>query len=151
MTAPMEEPGGTPLAVREATEDDATGVRRVVTEALLAAGFPPPDEERDQDLVHFGFYRERGRAAWVATTTDGRVVGCAAVDHGEDGQARLRRFAGRGLDALAAEAVAFARGQGYAGIEAVIAPGTDAAREAVEAAGFSAAGAGNELLYRRTL
>jgi len=79
MTAPMEEPGGTALVVREATEDDGVSVRRVVTEALLAAGFPPPDEERDPDLARFEFYRELGRAAWVATTPEGRKARRTAV------------------------------------------------------------------------
>ena len=46
--------------IRPATREDATAIRRLVTEALLAAGFAPPDPDRDRDLLDLSEYAAPG-------------------------------------------------------------------------------------------
>lgn len=87
---------------------------------------------------------------WVAVEAE-RIVGCAAIDRGEDGQATLRRLAGVSLADLTAAAVAFSRGRGYRGVETVLPTSMTNAREAVASEGFSNDSAANDLLFRRTL
>jgi GNAT superfamily N-acetyltransferase len=139
------------LTVRRAQEEDAPGVRRVIALALLAAGFPPPDAERDADLVDPAYYRAPGRGLWVAVDAAGDVEGCAAVDRASGDVAVLRRLAGRGLTDLARAALGFAQEEGYRLIETVLAPGLDQARDSLVALGFAEASEGNTLLYRRPL
>lgn len=141
----------TDLVVRRARPDDGPAVRRLITLALLAAGFDAPDMDRDADLVDLLYYDEPGRGLWVAVDPTEEVVGCAAVDRGESGVAVLRRLAGRGLVDLTRTAIGFAQGREYAGIETVLAPGLDQARDALMAMGFAPGSEGNTLLFRRSL
>ncbi|MBM3140871.1 MAG: GNAT family N-acetyltransferase [Chloroflexi bacterium] len=140
-----------PLAIRQATEADAAQVRLVVTRALIALGFDAPDHERDPDLADVRYYMQPGRGIWVATLSDGTVVGCAALDRGDGELALLRRLAGRGMRALTRSAIAFAQGRGYRGIETVLPATMSGAREAVEQEGFAPPGRHNDLLLRRAL
>lgn len=137
--------------VRQANDHDALAIRRLVTEALLLAGFDAPSDERDPDLIDLGYYREPGRGLWVAVEDEQRVVGCAAIDRGDGGFAILRRLAGAALPELTAAAVAFAEGRGYAGVETVIPAAMAEARDAVRLEGFDSDGAGNDLLFRKSL
>ena len=137
--------------VRQANDHDALAIRRLVTEALLLAGFDAPSDERDPDLIDLGYYREPGRGLWVAVEDEQRVVGCAAIDRGDGGFAILRRLAGAALPELTAAAVAFAEGRGYAGVETVIPAAMAEARDAVRLEGFDNDGAGNDLLFRKSL
>lgn len=137
--------------VRQATDSDALAIRRLVTESLLLAAFDAPSVERDTDLVDLSYYREPGRGLWVAVEDEDRVVGCAAIDRGDGGFAILRRLAGAALPELTAAAVAFAQGRGYAGVESVIPAAMAEARDAVRLEGFASDGAGNDLLFRKSL
>jgi GNAT superfamily N-acetyltransferase len=136
------------VEVRPAIASDAEEVRRVVAQALLASGFGPPDAERDADLVELAYYGAPGRGLWVAEASDGRVVGCAALDRGEGDAALLRRLAGEGLDALLEAALRFARAHGRTAVETVLPPAMREARDAAERAGFQAVSE-NDLLLRR--
>ena len=138
-------------SVRQATSADAAAIRLVVTRALLAGGFDAPDAERDPDLADISYYRQSGRGIWVATLSEGRVVGCAALDRGDGELALLRRLAGRGLRSLTRTAIAFAQGRGYRGIETVLPTAMADARRAVESEGFEPPGPHNDLLLRRAL
>ena len=137
--------------VRQATDSDGRSVRRLVTEALLLAGFDAPTADADGDLLELGYYREPGRGMWVAMDDDQQVVGCAAIDRGDGGFATLRRLAGDAMPELTAAAVAFAQGRGYAGVETVIPAAMAEARDAVQLEGFASEGSGNDLLFRRPL
>ena len=137
--------------VRQADPRDAIAIRRLVTEAVLQAGFDAPSEERDADLLEPAYYREPGRGLWVAIEDDERVVGCAAIDRGDGGFATLRRLAGSALPELTAAAVAFAQGRGYAGVETVLPTAMSEARDAVQLEGFASDGSGNDLLFRKAL
>ena len=139
------------LVVRQATDEDAITIRRLVTESLLLAGFDAPSAEHDADLVDLSYYREPGRGLWVAVEDDGSVAGCAAIDRGDGGFAILRRLAGAAMPGLTAAAVAFAQGRGYAGVETVIPATMAAARDAVQLEGFASDGASNDLLFRKSL
>jgi hypothetical protein len=136
------------IHVRAAAPDDLPRVRLLVTQALFAAGYDPPSARRDEDLDDPGYYEAPGRALWIAFDEDERVVGCAAIDRGDQGMAVLRRLAGVGLYALLGAAVQFARRQRYRAIETVLPPGMNAAQTALEASGFAATASGS-LLYRR--
>lgn len=94
------------ITIRQARDEDATAIRLLVTQTLLAANLDLPTAETDSDLIETGYYREPGRGMWVAVEAE-RIVGCAAIDRGEDGQATLRRLAGVSLADLTAAAVAF--------------------------------------------
>lgn len=143
--------GRVSFVVRQATENDALSIRRLVTESLLLAGFDAPNEERDSDLLELSYYREPGRGMWVAVNDEQQVIGCAAIDRGDGGFATLRRLAGGAMPELTAAAVAFAQGRGYAGVETVIPAAMAEARDAVRLEGFASDGTGNDLLFRRPL
>ncbi len=142
------------LQIRQAEVEDGRAIRALVTMALLGAGFDPPSVELDPDLEDLIYYAEPGRGAWVAIEDD-TVVGFAAVDRGQpEGDtevASLRRLVGEGLSDLARTAGAFARGRGAARVEAIAAPDTERARQALESAGFVSSGDDDSLLYRREL
>ena len=138
------------LLVREAGPGDAEAIRRLVTQALLAAGFPPPDASLDGDLLDLAYYQEPGRRIWVAER-GGDVVGCAALDLGEGRTAVLRRLAGGGLEALVEVAVGDARARGLEAVETVLPPGLPGTRYALEQAGFAPQGSVNAMLLRRDL
>lgn len=142
---------GMSFVVRQATDDDGTAIRRLVTESLLLAGFDAPSIEADADLVELSYYREPGRGIWVAEGDEQQVVGCGAIDRGDGGFAILRRLAGAAMPELTAAAVAFAQGRGYAGVETVIPTSMAEARDAVRLEGFASDGAGNDLLFRKAL
>ncbi len=144
-------PGPGDRDVRLADAGDAEAVRLIVTEALLAGGFDPPDAERDADLADPAYYHQSGRGIWVATRPDGTPIGCAALDRGDGELALLRRLAGHGLRALTRAAVEYAQERGYRGIETVLPPAMADARRAVEQEGFGPAGPHNDLLLRRLL
>ena len=137
--------------VRQATDADGRSIRRLVTEALLLAGFDAPTMERDDDLLELSYYREPGRGMWVAVDDDQQIVGCAGIDRGDGGFATLRRLAGEAMPELTAAAVAFAQGRGYAGVETVIPAAMAEARDALRLEGFASDGAGNDLLFRKAL
>jgi hypothetical protein len=137
------------ITIRQARDADATSIRLLVTQAFLAANLDAPTAEADTDLVEPGYYRESGRGMWVAIE-DERIIGCAAIERGEDGHATLRRLAGVSLADLTA-AVAFAQGRGYRGIETVLPTSMTEAREAVTTEGFHNDATANDLLFRRTL
>jgi N-acetylglutamate synthase-like GNAT family acetyltransferase len=139
------------FTVRQATDDDGQAIRRLVTEALLLAGFDAPTPDRDDDLLDLSYYREPGRGMWVAIDEQERVIGCAAIDRGDGGFATLRRLAGSAMPELTAAAVAFAQGRGYAGVETVIPAAMAEARDAVRLEGFASEGSGNDLLFRKAL
>ena len=139
------------FVVRQATAADALQIRRLVTEALLAAGFDAPSADRDDDLLEISYYREPGRGMWVAVDDDGLVTGCAAIDRGDGGFATLRRLAGVAMPELTAAAVAFAQGRGYAGVETVIPAAMVEAQDAVRLEGFASDGTDDGLLFRRPL
>ena len=138
------------ITIRQARDADATQIRLRVTQALLAADLDAPTSEADTDLIEPGYYREPGRGMWVAVE-DERIIGCAAIDLGEDGHATLRRLAGASLANLTAAAIAFAQGRGYRGVETVLPTAMTEAREAVTAEGFLNDATANDLLFRRTL
>ncbi|MBT5775688.1 MAG: hypothetical protein HOH95_15070 [Dehalococcoidia bacterium] len=138
------------ITIRQARDADATAIRLLVTQALLAAELDAPTVEADTDLIEAGYYREPGRGMWVAVE-DERIIGCAAIDLGEDGHATLRRLAGISLANLTAAAVAFAQGRGYRGVETVLPTAMSDAREAVTTEGFLNDATANDLLFRRTL
>jgi hypothetical protein len=137
--------------VRQAQDNDAMTIRRLVTEALLAAELDAPSTEQDGDLVELAYYREPGRGLWVAENDGGQVLGCVAIDRGDGGFADLKRLAGAALPELTAAAVAFAQGRGYAGVETVIPPSMAEARDAVKLEGFNSDSGGNDLLFRKPL
>ena len=139
------------VVVRQANDEDAQAIRRLVTESLLLAGFDAPSAERDGDLLEPSYYREPGRGMWVAVDDAQKVVGCAAIDRGDGGFATLRRLAGDAMPELTAAAVAFAQGRGYAGVETVIPAAMAEARDAVRLEGFASEGTDNDLLFRRPL
>jgi len=136
--------------IREATPADAEAVRSLVTRSLLAAGFPPPDADLDHDILDLSYYAAGGRRIWVAER-DGDVVGCAALDRGEERAAVLRRLAGGGLEALVETAVDHARTQGLAAVETVLPPGLPGTREALSRAGFTSTGGAKGMLLRLDL
>ncbi len=146
----MEHPTGA-IRVRSAAADDLRDVRRLVTLTLLQAGYDPPSPERDADLHDPAYYEAEGRSLWVAVDEDGHVVGCVAVDAGDEGAAVLRRLAGAGLYALIAAAVKFARRRRYRVAEVVLTPGMEQAQRALETEGFSTVSPAGPLLYRRQL
>ena len=148
---PTLDPQGGRFRIRQADGADGRAIRSLVTEAVLAAGFDAPTMEHDGDLVDLSHYREPGRGLWVAVSDDDTIVGCAAIDRGEAGNAILRRLAGVALPELTAAAVAFAQGRGYAGVETVLPAAMAEARAAVVAEGFSSPDAANDLLYRKAL
>lgn len=138
------------ITIRQARDEDATAIRLLVTQALLAADQYVPTAEADTDLIETGYYRKPGRGMWVAVE-DELIIGCAAIDLGEDGYSTLRRLAGISLANLTAAAVAFAQGRGYRGVEAVLPTAMSDAREAVTTEGFLNDANANDLLFRRTL
>lgn len=148
--SPPPNSGSSSITIRQARDADGVRIRLLVTRALLEAGLDIPTVETDSDLVEPGYYREPGRGMWVATEGE-RIVGCVAIDQGDDGHAILRRLAGVSLADLTAAAVAFARGRGYRGVETVLPEPMEDAREAVTSEGFSNDHASNELLFRLAL
>ena len=130
------------VVVRQANDEDAQAIRRLVTESLLLAGFDAPSAERDGDLLEPSYYREPGRGMWVAVDD---------AQKGDGGFATLRRLAGDAMPELTAAAVAFAQGRGYAGVETVIPAAMAEARDAVRLEGFASEGTDNDLLFRRPL
>ncbi|MEZ4502138.1 MAG: hypothetical protein R3C39_05900 [Dehalococcoidia bacterium] len=138
------------IRVRQATPEDLPAVRLQIAKVLLAAGYDPPSSRRDEDIDDPGYYEGAGRGLWVAHDSRGVIVGCAAIDRGDQGAAVLRRLAGIGLYALLSAAIQFARRQRYQRVETVIPPGMEEARTALEANGFEATATGS-LLYRREL
>ncbi len=146
----MEHPTGA-IRVRSAAAGDLREVRTLVTLMLLQAGYDPPSPERDTDLHDPAYYEAEGRSLWVAIDEDGHVVGCVAVDAGDEGAAVLRRLAGAGLYALIAAAVKFARRRRYRVAEVVLTPGMEQAQRALETEGFSTVSPSGPLLYRRQL
>ena len=138
------------IRVRQATPEDFPAIRLQIARVLLAAGYDPPSARRDEDIDDPGYYESAGRSLWVAFDDGNRVVGCAAIDRGDQGAAVLRRLAGSGLYALLSAAVQFSRRQRYQRIEAVLAPDMDEARTALEANAFEPTAEGS-LLYRREL
>ncbi len=136
--------------VREATPEDAEAVRSLVTRALLAAGFPPPDADLDGDLLDLSYYTVGERRIWVAER-EGDVVGCAALDRGEGRTGILRRLAGGGLEALVETAIEYAQRQGLAAVETVLPPGLPGTRDALARAGFAPLEGANTMLLRRDL
>lgn len=155
MAAAEHRPRRGVLQIRQAEVEDGRAIRALVTMALLSGGFDPPSVELDPDLDDLTYYTESGRGAWVAIDDAEQVVGFAAVDRGQpDGDAEvasLRRLVGQGLSNLARTAGAFARGRGAARVEAIAAPDTERARQALESAGFVSSGDDDSLLYRREL
>jgi RimJ/RimL family protein N-acetyltransferase len=152
--ADHQQPRRGTLQIRQAEVEDGRAIRALVTMALMRAGFDPPSAELDPDLDDLTYYTEPGRGAWVAID-DETVVGFAGVERGTpEGDAEvasLRRLVGEGLSDLARTAGAFARGRGASRVEAIAAPDTERARQALEAAGFVASGDDDSLLYRREL
>ena len=146
----MERPKGA-IRIRSAAADDLRDVRMLVTQALLEAGYDPPSPERDADLHDPAYYETDGRGLWVAVDEDRHVVGCIAVDAGDEGAAVLRRLAGSGLYALISGAVQFARRRRYRVAEMVLPAGMEQAQRALETEGFSTVSASGPLLYRRQL
>jgi len=138
------------VVIREATPADAEAIRSLVTRALLSAGFPAPTPELDNDLLDLSYYAAEGRRMLVAERED-TVVGCAAVDGGEDGVAVLRRLSGGALGSLTDAALAFARTLGSGAIETVLPPGLPGTQEALQRAGFRTTTGGNAMLLRREL
>ena len=114
-------------------------------------GYDPPSPERDADLHDPAYYEAEGRSLWVAVDEGGHVVGCVAVDAGDEGAAVLRRLAGAGLYALISAAVTFARRRRYRVAEVVLTPGMEQAQLALETEGFATASPSGPLLYRRQL
>jgi hypothetical protein len=150
-TAPQpQNPVPSSITIRQARDEDALSIRLLVTKALLAADLDTPTAEVDSDLIGPGYYREPGRGMWVAVEGE-RIVGCAAIDRGEEGQATLRRLAGVSLADLTAAAVAFSRGRGYRGVETVLPAAMTNAREAVAAEGFHDDNNANDLIFRLPL
>lgn len=147
---PNSDSSSSSIIIRQARDADASAIRLLVTRSLLGAGLDAPTLETDADLVEPGYYREPGRGMWVAVE-DERVIGCAAIDLGEDGHATLRRLAGVSLATLTAAAVAFSRGRGYRGVETVLPTSMTEAREAVTAEGFRDDHSANDLLFRLAL
>ena len=147
---PNSDSSSSSITIRQARDEDATAIRLLVTRALLTAELDLPNEENDSDLVEVGYYREPGRGMWVAVESE-RIIGCAAIDRGEDGQATLRRLAGVSLADLTAAAVGFSRGRGYRGVETVLPTSMTSAREAVTAEGFRDDAGANDLLFRLSL
>ena len=147
---PNSDSSSSSITIRQARDADATSVRLLVTRALLAAGLDAPTPEADTDLIEAGHYREPGRGMWVAVE-DERIIGCAAIERGDDGHATLRRLAGVSLADLTAAAVAFSRGRGYRGVETVLPTAMTDARNAVTAEGFLNDTSANDLLFRRPL
>ncbi len=86
----------------------------------------------------------------MASRSQGRVVGCIALDRGDQGAAVIRRLAGTGLYALLSAAVQQARRQRYRVVETVLPPGMEDLRLALESQGFTPTESGS-LLYRREL
>jgi GNAT superfamily N-acetyltransferase len=125
-------------------------VRALIARALLEAGYDPPTGSRDEDLEDAGYYEGPGRGLWVAYDDQERLVGCVALDRGDQGAAVVRRLAGTGLYALISAAVQQARRQRYRVVESVLPPGMDNLRLALEAEGFAPSAPGS-LLYRREL
>lgn len=146
----MGEPPVSDAVVRPATPDDAEEIRSLVTRALLSAGFPPPDEKLDADLLTLSYYDSRGRGIWVAER-EGVVVGCAALDVGDPGIAILRRLAGGALSDLLAHIGDAARARGYEAVETVLPPGLPGTAEALSRAGFVPASPNNRMLLRLDL
>lgn len=138
------------VLVRSAEPQDAEAVRSLVTRALLAAGFPPPDAELDADLLDLSYYASSARGIWVAER-DGVVVGCAALDLGEPGIAVLRRLSGGALPDLLWKVIAFAEGRGFHAIETVLPPGLPGIATALTSVGFHSASPENRMLLRREL
>ncbi len=138
------------IHVRAAQMEDLRWVRALVTRALLEAGYDPPADSRDADLEDSGYYEAPGRSLWVAFDEQERVVGCIALDRGDQGAAVIRRMAGVGLYALLAAAVQQARRHRYRVVETVLPPGMDDLRLALESQGFVPTESGS-LLYRREL
>jgi len=153
--ADHQQPRRGTLQIRQAEVEDGRAIRALVTMALLRAGFDPPSAELDPDLDDLTYYTEPGRGAWVAINDAETVVGFAGVERGQpEGDvevASLRRLVGEGLSDLARTAGAFARGRGASRVEAIAAPDTERARQALESAGFVASGDDDSLLYRREL
>ncbi|MSP21543.1 MAG: GNAT family N-acetyltransferase [Dehalococcoidia bacterium] len=137
------------IHVRPASPEDMRWVRALVVRALLDAGYDLPGV-LDEDLDDPGYYEGPGRGLWVAYDDRDRLVGCVALDRGDQGSAVVRRFAGTGLYALIAAAVQQARRQRYRVVETVLTPGMDNLRLALEAEGFAPSAPGS-LLYRREL
>ena len=146
----MQHPTGA-IHVRSAAASDLIEVRALVTRALLEAGYDPPSPERDADLHDPAYFEAEGRSLWVAIDDGRNVVGCIAVDTGDEGTAVLRRLAGDALYALIAAAVQFARRHDYRVAEAVLTPGMEQAQRALETEGFSTVTLSGPLLYRREL
>ena len=138
------------IHVRQALPEDLRWVRALVTRALLEAGYDPPTDSRDDDLEDTGYYDAPGRSLWVAFDDQDRVLGCIALDRGDQGAAVIRRLAGKGLYALLHAAVQQARRQRYRIVETVLPPGMDELRQALESQGFAPTESGS-LLYRREL
>jgi hypothetical protein len=138
------------IHVRQAEPEDLRWVRALIARALLEAGYDPPSGGREEDLEDPGYYEGPGRGLWVAYDSANRVVGCVALDRGDHGSAVVRRLAGTGLYALISAAVQQARRQRYRVVEAVLPPGMDNLRIALEAEGFAPTAPGS-LLYRREL
>ncbi len=145
----MENPTGA-IRVRPANPDDLVQVRLLVTRTLLESGYDPPTGDRDPDLDDPGYYEAPGRSLWVAYDEQQRVVGCVAIDRGDQGTAVVRRLAGASMYALLNASVRYARGQRYRMLETVLPPGMDRVKTALEAEGFAATTTGS-LLYRRDL
>jgi hypothetical protein len=138
------------IHVRPASSEDLRWVRALIARALLEAGYDPPTGTRDEDLEDTGYYEGPGRGLWVAYDAQERLVGCVALDRGDQGAAVVRRLAGSGLYALLSAAVQQARRQRYRVVETVLPPGMDNLRLALEAEGFAPSAPGS-LLYRREL
>lgn len=148
--SPPPNSGSSSITIRQARDADGVAIRLLVTRALLEAGLDAPTPETDTDLIEPGYYREPGRGMWVAVDGE-RIVGCAAIDRGDDGHATLRRLAGVSLADLTAASVAFARGRGYRGVETVLPTPMEDARAAVTSEGFRNDHASNDLLFRLAL
>jgi len=138
------------IRVRPASPEDMRWVRALIARALLEAGYDPPTGARDDDLEDAGYYEGPGRGLWVAYDENEHVIGCVALDRGDQGAAIVRRLAGTGLYALISAAVSQARRQRYRVVESVLPPGMDNLRLALETEGFAPSSPGS-LLYRREL